>query len=155
MLLVGLLFMVNAVALGGEDELQREIREFHIVHVSDGPIGRWHNATQAGVIRYLVYKGGYEEVYNSLFIQWSEANADSSTKQSLATTRAINLIKGVFKSPTIVSDSPYTLHVVVSTIYCADPQSYNIEILDVGKYKIDYLNKDRCEDADTSGVYTD
>ena len=143
-----------ATGIAGEDELQREIREFHIAFVADGSVGRWRDAGEEGAIKYLIYSGGYEEVYRTLFIQWFQDDATQPNKQSLIATRAVNLVQGVFGVPTLVYKNPYTLHVVVDTIYCDEPQSYNVEIRNKGTYKIDYLNKERCEDADTSGTYS-
>src|SRR5690242_3731860 len=97
-----MLLLVGATPVfAKEDALQRDIREFHIVHVADGPIGHWGDAERGGEIKYLIYKGGHEESYNSLFIQWSETKPGDHVKKPVVTNRFVNLVLGVFDTPKI------------------------------------------------------
>ena len=132
-------------ALAGDDESVARGTSPYLIDA--GQIGSWSENGKSGFIRYLVFRGGHEEVRTVLYVQWIEESESEETgdeKQVLSTVEIIP-IPGLFDSPKIVSSNPYVLHIEIGSTLCTGPQKFNIKLTGVGKYELNYLNKTRCE----------
>ena len=115
-------------------------------------IGTWNKGEQQGTIRYAIFKGGIEEVDTYLFVQWITDATQNNPDQRIISTIEIHPIIGNLEEIKLTSTSPYKLRVKYGSIFCDEPQLYSIEILGVGKYKLENLNKKSCDPTeDNSG----
>jgi hypothetical protein len=107
-------------------------------------LGAWNEAGKSGLLRYSIYQGGVEEVETVLLLEWIKTDDETDT-QTIISQQEISPIPGVFDAPKLISDKPYTLQIDIRTNLCDEPQSYDVVITGVGKYKLKRLNKEACD----------
>lgn len=139
-------------ALATDDPMLRSAKALSPYVTEIKIIGTWSEGGQQGTIRYAISKGGVEEVDTYLFIQWITDATQDNPEQKIVSTIEIHPIVGNLEEIKLVSTSPYKLRVRYGSIFCDEPQLYSIEILSIGKYKLENLNKRPCDPTeDNSG----
>src|SRR5690348_2727176 len=133
--LAGLVLMLLASPLCADDNPDKVAESLTPYLVEAHVFGEWSKGDRHGDIRYLMLRGGIEEVETKLYIQWISEETEDTPKKVVASV-LVEPAMGVFDAPKLLSSKPYVLHIEIGSIYCKESQSYDIEITGVGQYKL-------------------